>query len=83
MSVTLFPSYLRIDSCAISTHLAWLWLVVCWVESRSFLAVVRDRPLAFAELLGLWFGVGGGHLVGCSDTLDSPGSEYTEDESSE
>lgn len=37
--------------------------------------MVRDRPLAFAELLGLWFGVGGRHLEDCSNILDSPDSE--------
>ena len=58
------------------TYLFLLLLVVGWVEPGSLLAVVRDRPLAFAKLLGGGgVGVGGRHLDGCLFTMDSPDSE--------
>jgi len=58
------------------TYLLWLLVVVGWVEAGSLLAVVWDRPLAFAEFLGGGLvGVGGRHLEGCLVERNGPDGE--------
>jgi len=55
------------------TYLFGLLVVVGWVEARGLLAVVRDRPLAFAEFLGGGLVcVGGRHGEGCLVVMNSP-----------
>lgn len=60
-------------------YLLLLLLVVGRVETRSLLAVVWDRPLAFAKRLGGGgVGVGGRHLDDRLNAMNSPDSEvYT------